>query len=195
VAGLPTIAGNLFNIINSTDGARDWDPAKGVFWFVPFGDLTDVSWKNLWKWGNNGVNGTYGFPIIPREPWVICFMTIPTVVANGVNSDASFVYTVMGYFNYELHNVSQWVPQFLANVDYETVRGLVRLFSGQDINYAMDNPLHWEDIKNFIKRTAGIVSKVLSFAPAVASVFPVAAGSLPFTSAAGKIASAIEGAL
>jgi len=122
-------------------------------------------------------------------------MTIPTVVANGVNSDASFVYTVMGYFNYELHNVSQWVPQFLANVDYETVRGLVRLFSGQDINYAMDNPLHWEDIKNFIKRTAGIVSKVLSFAPAVASVFPVAAGSLPFTSAAGKIASAIEGAL
>lgn len=165
VSGLPAIAGNMFNIIASEDDARDWDPRVGVYFFLPYGGPDDVKWQSLWKFGNSGVIGTHGFPIVPQEPWAIWAMSCPVIVANSTNSTAAFLHTMAAYYNFELHNTTDWIPKFYPNVVWLVVRDLVQLFAGPDIQYAMDNPLHWAEIKDFIRRTTNYGRRVLRSAP------------------------------
>lgn len=167
ITGLPAIAGTLYNIIAATDQARDFDPKLGLYAFCPMGSEDDIAWKKIWRFGTAGITGCNGFPIIPQEPWVIGCISIPQIIVGGVSSAVNFTCTLASYLNYELHGVGDWELELWPNISWKTVLALVDLFSQPDINYAMDNPYHWNDIKNFIRRTANVGRAILRFGPSV----------------------------
>lgn len=164
VSGLPAIAGNLYNLIAATDDARDFDPKVGLYTFAPAGDEDTFKWMDIWKWGNVGITGTYGFPIIPQDPFVIGAFSIPQIVVGGVTSSVQFTVTIAAYYNYEMHSTNDWIPRFRSNVNWNTVRGISKLLAitsadGGELFYVMPNAMHWNDIKQFIRRHGGKVLK------------------------------------
>lgn len=164
VTGLPAIAGNLFNLIAATDDARDFDPKVGLYTYVPAGDEDTFKWKLVWKWGNNGVTGTYGFPIIPQDPWIIGCFNIPTITVGANTSSVQFLVTIAAYYNYELHSTNDWIPRFRANVPWQVSQGLCKLLAitsadGGQLLFVMPNAMHWSDVKNFIRNHGGKIVK------------------------------------
>lgn len=141
----------------------------GAYIFCPADGSNVFIWRHIWTFNQLGVDGCYGFPIIPEEPWVMWAMSLPPIVGVQVganaNTLASFTAEVGFYANQELHNTNGWLPVFGPNVPWNAVRDVSGKLSGPDINYIMDNPFHWRQIADFIKRSAGYTRKLLSLAP------------------------------